>query len=50
MEIFATADLSHLFLVEGNLTLISSHMTPQKDGGDPSFIRLIMHLLKGSLA
>jgi hypothetical protein len=50
MEIFETVDPSHLFLVVGNLTLISSHMTPQKDGEDPSFIRLIRHLLKGSLA
>jgi hypothetical protein len=50
MEIFTTADPSHLFLVAGNLTLISNHMTPQKDGGDLSYIGLIRHLLKGSLA
>jgi hypothetical protein len=50
MEIFATADPSHLFLAVGNLTLISSHMTSQRDGGDLSSIRLIRHLLNGSLA
>jgi hypothetical protein len=50
MEIFATVDPSHLFLIVGSPTLISSHITPQMDGGDPSSIRLIRHLLKGNLA
>jgi hypothetical protein len=50
MEIFATTDPSHLFLVAGNHTLISSLMTLQRDGGDLSSIRLTRHLLKGSLA
>jgi hypothetical protein len=50
MEIFATVDPSHLFLVEGNHTPISNHMTLQRDGGDLSFTRLTKNLLKRSLA
>jgi hypothetical protein len=48
-EIFATMDPSHLFLIEGNHTRISNHMTLRKDGGDPSSTRLTTRLLKGSL-
>jgi hypothetical protein len=50
MEIFATADLSHLFLVAGNHTLISSLTILQRNGGDLSSIRLTGHLLKRSMA
>jgi hypothetical protein len=50
MEIFATADPSHLLLVAGNHTHISNLMTLQRDGGDLSSIRLTRHLLKRSLA
>jgi hypothetical protein len=49
MEIFATADLSHSFHIAENHIHTSSHMTPLKDGGDPSSTRLIKHLLKRSL-
>jgi hypothetical protein len=50
MEIFATADPSHLFLTAGNHTLISSLTILQRDGGDLSSIRLTKPLLKISMA
>jgi hypothetical protein len=50
MEIFATADPSHLVLIAGNHTIISSLMIMQRDGGDLSSIRLTRHLLKRSMA
>jgi hypothetical protein len=50
METLATADRSHLFLGAGNHTLILPCMILQRDGGDPSSIRLTRPLLKGSTA
>jgi hypothetical protein len=47
MEIFANADLSHLFHIVENHTHTSSHMIMLMDGGDPSSTRLTRRLLKG---
>jgi hypothetical protein len=47
MEIFANADLSHLFHIAENHTHTSSHMIVLMEGGDPSSSRLTRHLLKG---
>jgi hypothetical protein len=49
MEIFATADLSHLFLIAENHIPTSSHMILLKDGGEPSSTRLTKHLSKISM-
>jgi hypothetical protein len=46
MEILATVDPSLLFLVAERHIRISSHMTPPRDGEDPSTTKLIKRPLK----